>query len=113
MDYAELIQNCEIPALGEILRDFPARVLTLMALAIHEVLKVPEDQLSNSDPSSHPSNASASAPPPELPKLSVSLINYEPLTPLKDLKANLMSRVFRATSCPMPFQSIYFLFFSK
>ena len=126
IDYAEFSQNCLIPDFATHLRDIPSRVLTIMELAIYEVLKTtimaqgdgwggggggggggPPDsvtqlQASTASTSAAGGGGAAAAAATAggggtgagelLPRISVCLSNYEPLTPLKDLKANLMGK---------------------
>lgn len=73
VDFAEVVQHCPVENLAAELRDRPAAVLSCMALALHEALT---SQPGSDDPG----------------VLRVMVINYEPLTVLRDIKSNLVGK---------------------
>ncbi|XP_064411395.1 DNA helicase MCM8 [Latimeria chalumnae] len=102
VDYKELLQDGGlaelIPSLSTDIRDMPEKILDCMGLAIHQVL--------TKDLERHAAKLqeqeglpSQEAPIVNVPYIHARIYNYEPLTPLKNLRANCYGKyiAFRGT----------------
>ncbi|KAG7465857.1 hypothetical protein MATL_G00158250 [Megalops atlanticus] len=95
VDYKDLIQDKRLsqalPDLPTELRDMPERILDCLGLAIHQVLT--KDLERHAAELQDQEGLSSSAPPiVSIPYINARVYNYEPLTPLKMLRANLYGK---------------------
>uniref|UniRef100_A0A8C5MX76 Cardiolipin synthase (CMP-forming) n=1 Tax=Leptobrachium leishanense TaxID=445787 RepID=A0A8C5MX76_9ANUR len=94
VDYKELLQDCDITSgfpLSSELRDMPEKILDCMGLAIHQVLTKDLERHAV-DLQAQEGLPSQEAPIVNVPYIHSRVYNYEPQTPLKNLKANLYGK---------------------
>ncbi|MCI4382531.1 hypothetical protein PGIGA_G00015970 [Pangasianodon gigas] len=94
VDYKDLLVNKQISAalpLAHELKDMPEKILDCLGLAIHQVLT--KDLEKHADELQVQEGLPAGATPIiSIPHISARIYNYEPLTPLKMLRANLYGK---------------------
>uniref|UniRef100_A0AAR2J0Z5 DNA helicase MCM8 n=1 Tax=Pygocentrus nattereri TaxID=42514 RepID=A0AAR2J0Z5_PYGNA len=95
VDYKDLLSNKQIaaalPALARELRDMPEKILDCLGLAIHQVLT--KDLERHADELQAQEGLPTDATPIiNIPHISARIYNYEPLIPLKMLRANLYGK---------------------
>ncbi|XP_077438575.1 DNA helicase MCM8 [Vanacampus margaritifer] len=89
VDYADLIANetvlAALPALTAELKEQPEVILNCLGLAVHQVLTVDLEKQAAELPGDE---LPVAAPIIHIPHVSARLYNYEPLTPLRTLRAS-------------------------
>ncbi|XP_070576847.1 DNA helicase MCM8-like [Ptychodera flava] len=96
VDYKDLIQNDEIreaiPTLSTDIKEMPTKILQCLGLAAHQVLThdLERQALELQQQSQSQDGQKVEVPPllVSVPYIHARLLNYEPVTPLKNLKAN-------------------------
>ncbi|XP_018585143.1 DNA helicase MCM8 [Scleropages formosus] len=95
VDYKDLIEDQQLskalPDLKSELRDMPEKILDCMGLAIHQVLTMDLEKHAAKlqEQEGLPSGATAIV---NIPYINARVYNFEPLTPLKMLRANLYGK---------------------
>ncbi|XP_053316387.1 DNA helicase MCM8 isoform X2 [Spea bombifrons] len=94
VDYKELLQDNELTAclsLSTELREMPEKILDCMGLAIHQVLTkdLERHAVELQEQEGLPTDE---APIVNVPHIHARVYNYDPLTPLKNLRANLYGK---------------------
>ncbi|XP_051935358.1 DNA helicase MCM8-like [Hippocampus zosterae] len=89
VDYADLTTNetvlAALPALTAELKDQPEMIFNCLGVAIHQVLTVDLEKQAAELPGDE---LPVTAPIISIPRISARLYNYEPLTPLRTLRAS-------------------------
>ncbi|XP_006822145.1 DNA helicase MCM8-like [Saccoglossus kowalevskii] len=96
VDYKDLVSNGgiqeSIPSLSADVREMPEKILQCLGLAIHQVLihDLEQQALALQQQTQNEDGVSVEVPPllVSVPCIHARLLNYEPVTPLKNLKAN-------------------------
>ncbi|XP_062863189.1 DNA helicase MCM8 [Trichomycterus rosablanca] len=95
VDYKDLLQNKQIsqtvPDLAHELKDMPEKILDCLGLAIHQVLTKDLEKHAN-ELQVQEGLPTGATPIINIPHISARIYNYEPLTPLKLLRANLYGK---------------------
>ncbi|KAI7804271.1 putative DNA helicase MCM8 [Triplophysa rosa] len=96
VDYKDLLSNKQIsqtlPDLAKELKEMPEKILDCLGLAIHQVLTVDLERHAAELQGQEELPASL-RPIINTPHISARLYNFEPLTPLKSLRANLYGKL--------------------
>uniref|UniRef100_A0AAY4CGM8 DNA helicase MCM8 n=1 Tax=Denticeps clupeoides TaxID=299321 RepID=A0AAY4CGM8_9TELE len=95
LDYKDLMQNkhlsTALPEFAQELKDLPGKILDCLGLAINQVLTKDLERHA-AELQSQEGLSSGAAPIINTPHISARVYNYEPITPLKTLRANLYGK---------------------
>ncbi|XP_063040543.1 DNA helicase MCM8 [Engraulis encrasicolus] len=95
VDFKDCLQNKQLsaalPDLAKELRDMPERILDCLGLAIHQVL-TKDLECHAAELKSQEGLPSYATPIINIPQISARIYNYEPLTHLRTLRANLYGK---------------------
>ncbi|XP_030638296.1 LOW QUALITY PROTEIN: DNA helicase MCM8 [Chanos chanos] len=95
VDYKDLVSNkqlsARLPALAKELKEMPEKMLDCLGLAIHQVLTKDLERHA-AELQGQDGLPSGATPIINIPLINARVYNYEPLTPLKTLRANLYGK---------------------